>query len=195
LADLELTPAPPRPELVQRLRARLGDIDPRLRFVAENLLGADAPIDVVAVDESTGRVVLLLLGAAGEDLELVGRALAQRAWVEARLDDWLQLAPDLGIRPGSGARVVLVCPSFRAETVAAVRALGGDGLQLARYRCLRNGAELQLLLEPADDDAPTRSAPREAQVPEAPGPPPFRSGLSDAQLALTPEEKAEFEAG
>ncbi len=186
MPDLELTPAPPRPELLRRLRARLGNVDPGLRYVAENLLGAEARIDLLAID-ARGNPVLLLVGEAGEDLALVGRALAQRAWVEARLGDWLQLAPDLGLAAGAAVRVVLLCPAFRPETLAAARALGAEAPELTTYRCLRNGAELGLLLEPvaAEPGPPGEPASVESSR--------FRSGLSDAQLGLTPEERAEFE--
>jgi hypothetical protein len=82
-------------------------------------LGANARIDFVAV-EPPGRVVLILVGEDGEDLELIGRALAQRAWVEPRLRDWIQLGPNLGLMPNAGVRAILLCPAFRAETLAAI---------------------------------------------------------------------------
>ncbi len=191
MADPELTPAPPRPELFAELRARLVSIDPRLRFFAEGVLGADARIDGVAVDDASGAAVLLLIGGPGEDLELVGRAVAQRAWVEARLEDWLKLAPELGLRPEAGVRVILACPGFRAETLAAARALGAERVQLARYQRSGNGDRVQLLLEPRAEAAAAPAPSVEREVAE---PPLFRSGLSDAQLALTAEEKAEFES-
>jgi hypothetical protein len=183
-----LAPVPSRPELRHRLRTRLPEILPGLRFAAEGLLGAEAPIDLVAVEPS-GRAVLLLVGDAGEDLELVGRALAQRAWVEARLGDWLQLAPHLGIRPQAGARVVLLCPAFRPETLAAVRSLGPDGPSLVAYRCIRNGGEVAVLLEPLANS----TAPRASDSLATGGSAHFRSGLSEADLGLTAEECAEFD--
>jgi hypothetical protein len=183
LADLSFTAPPSRPQLIEHLRPRLGEIIPSLHLIAESLLGADSLIDFVGVEPS-GRVVVILVGAEGEDLELVGRALAQRAWVEPRVRDWIKLAPNLGIRPGAGVRVVLLCASFHAETQAAAAALGADTLHLARYRCLRNGSALEIMLEPSSRATPT--------PPSRPAPtdlPPFRTGLTDDDLASTAHEK------
>jgi hypothetical protein len=149
--------------------------------VAEGLLGADSPIDFVGID-AEGRAVIVLVGDAGGDLELVTRGLAQKAWVEPRLRDWLQLAPHLGVRPEAGVRLLLLCPGFRAESRAAVSALGPDAPELILYRCVRNGASVDALVEPLEN-APT--APAAAA--------PFRTGLTDADLGISPEERREFE--
>ena len=181
-------------DLLGQLRGRLGHAVPGLRLLAEGLTGADAPIDFVAL-EPGGRVVLILVGDRGEDLELVGRGLAQRAWVTARIGDWIQLAPNLGLRPDSEVRVLLLCPSHSAETRAAVRAVGPEVMALAIYRCVENGADFQLLVEHVVADEPEASAaapqpgPRGAPAATAP----FRTGLTDADLGLTPEERREFE--
>ena len=103
MPDLTITRAPHRKELLRQLRPRIHAAAPELRLIARDLLGAGAPIDFVAVDPSGG-VTLLLVGEAGEDLELVARGLAQHAWVTPRVRDWLQLAPELGARPEAGAR-------------------------------------------------------------------------------------------
>lgn len=188
MPDLERVPAPPRPELLRQLRTQLGDIQPGLRFVAERLLGADSPIDLLAVDPA-GRAVLLLVGEPDGDLELLGRALAQRAWARARLADWAQLGPQLGLLPEAGAVAFLLCPHFRQETRLAAEALGADAPGLIRVRWLRRGESLELLLE--TELAPRAGAP-EPTDPHPPGTARFRSGLSDEDLALTPEERAEF---
>lgn len=181
MPDLAFTAPPPRPELLRQLRLRLGDAAPGLRLVAEGLLGADSPIDFVGID-ADGRAVIILVGDPGGDLELVTRGLAQKAWVEPRLRDWLQLAPHLGVRPELGARLLLLCPGFRAESRAATSALAPDAPELILYRCLRNGASVDALLEPLDN-AP--AAPAAAA--------PFRTGLTDADLGIGPEERREFE--
>jgi hypothetical protein len=194
LPDLRLISPPPRADLLGQLRGRLGHAVPGLRLLAQGLTGADAPIDFVALEPS-GRVVLILVGDAGHDLELVGRGLAQRAWVAARLGDWIQLAPNLGLRPDAEVRVLLLCPSFTAETRAAARAVGPDAMALAIYRCVENAAGFQVLVEHvgADETEAISTAPRRGPRADAIPAAPFRTGLTDADLGLTPEERREFE--
>jgi len=177
-----------------QLRASLGHAVPGIRLIAEGLLGADAPIDFVGL-EPAGRVALILVGGHGQDLELVGRGLAQRAWVEARLDDWIQLAPNLGLRPGAQVRVLLLCPAFAAETRAAIRAVGSDVMAPVIYRCVENGAGFEVLVEHliADEPAAGGAPPQVGRAAAPVTPPRFRTGLTDADLGLTPEEKSEFD--
>ncbi len=189
MADLALIEPPRRAELAEGLRARLGEVVPTLRLIAEGVLGADSSIDFVGV-EPTGRVVLVLIGEEGDDLELIGRAIAQRAWVEPRIRDWIQLAPNLGMRPGAGTRAVLLCPSFRHETETAAAALGNEAVSLVRYRYLQNAGKLEILIEPITREA-SRGSPRPRT--NSPGAPPFRTGLSHEDLGLTAEEYVEFE--
>jgi len=189
LVDLAIANPPRRTQLLEGLRARLREAVPALRLIAEGVLGADSRIDFVGV-EPTGRVVLVFVGEDGEDLELIGRAVAQRAWVEPRIRDWIQLAPDLGIRPGAGARAVVLCPSFRRETEAAAAALGEQAVCLLRYQCVRNGDGLGILVEPvAREVAHGSPAPR----PDRSELPAFRTGLSHEDLGLTAEERFEFD--
>jgi len=194
LPDLRLISPPPRADLLGQLRGRLSHAVPGLRLLAEGLTGADAPIDFVAL-EPGGSVVLILVGDRGQDLELVGRGVAQRAWVATRLGDWIQLAPNLGLRPDTEVRVLLICPSFTPETQAAVQAIGSDVMTLAIFRCVENGSSFEVLVEHvvadelATDAAALRPGPRAAPA----ATPPFRTGLTDADLGLTPEERREFE--
>jgi len=189
LADLTSAEPPRRSQLVEGLRARLAEVVPTFRLIAEGVLGADASIDFVGV-EPTGRVVLMLIGEEGDDLELIGRAIAQRAWVEPRIRDWVQLAPNLGVRPGAGARVVLLCPSFCHASEAAANALGDQTISLVRYRCLHHRGNLEILVEPlAQASARTESAPK----PDGAGAPAFRTGLRDEDLGLTAEEHVAFD--
>lgn len=187
MPDLSITRPPPRAELLRHLRARIRDAAPELRVVAQEILGAGAPIDFVAVDPA-GRVTLLLVGEAGEDLELVARGLAQHAWVTPRVRDWLQLAPELGVRPEAGVGLVLLCPDFSSETRGAAGALGDAAPALWSYRCVRNGAGVDALVEPLDAPAASTGAP-----PDAPLGPTFRTGLSDSDLGLSAAERSEFE--
>jgi hypothetical protein len=111
-------------------------------------------------------------------------------------------------------RVVLLCPDFRPQTRLAARALGPRAIGLVRYRCVEDGAGVEALVEHLiDDDEPVReappspdgdgagppppdrvSAPASAASPQtAPGSEqPFRSGLTDADLGLDDDERAEF---
>jgi hypothetical protein len=184
--ELSLVAPPERTELLRGLRSRLGEVAPGLRVVAEGVLGADAPIDFVGV-EPDGRALLVMVGEPGEDLELVARGLAQRSWVQARLADWLQLAPDLGLRPGSGVALLLVCPEFGPASRAAAGALGPDAPALAVYRCVRNGAGVEVLVEPLVAEGARPPARAGAPLPA------FRTGLSDADLGITAAERSEFE--
>ncbi|MFQ5415798.1 MAG: hypothetical protein ACE5FL_01995 [Myxococcota bacterium] len=197
MADLRLIAPPDRAKLLVELRYRLGHAVPGSQLIAEGLLGADAPIDFVAV-EPDGRVVLVLVGGHGDDLELVGRGLAQRAWVTARLGDWAQLAPNLGLRRDAPVRVLLLCPDFGRESRTAVFALGRAVLAAGVYRCIQNGAGFEVVVEHLDadvDESPPREEPpgNQRSGDERPESAPFRTGLTDADLGLTPEERREFE--
>lgn len=205
--DVALTAPPPRAHLIERIRPRLHELVRAWQLLAEDVLGAEARIDFVGV-EPAGRVVVVLVGEEGEDLALVGRALAQRSWVALRIRDWIQLAPTSGIRPGGGVRAVLLGPRFSTETVAAANALGPELLTLARYTCIRTPAGVEVLLEALDPGAAARepitaaATPATAAIPAASAapprepapPPPFRSGLHEEDLELTAIERAELGA-
>ena len=193
MSELRLIAPPPRRELLARLRPRLGQLVPGGLVIAEGILGADAPIDFVTIDP-VGRVVLVLVGAHGEDLELIGQGLAQRAWVEARRGDWLQLAPQLELRADSPVQAMLLCPAFGTASRSAIEALGRDVIAAGQYRCVQSAAGFEVLVEhvdfdrpedPAGDPPPARRAPPAAAE--------FRSGLSDADLGITADERLEFE--
>ncbi len=185
MAELRITATPPPEARRRALRDALGALIPGWRPLAENVLGADARIDWVGRD-GEGRCVLALVGRAGDDLALVAQGLAQRAWVAERVADWAQLAPVSGLRPGAEVVVVLLAPQFRPAAIAAARAAGGPPLRLAALRFIENGAGVAPLLEAIGETG----EPAEAEGAAAAG---FRSGLSAADLDLTPEERAEFE--
>ena len=186
LPDLQLIAPPPREELQRLLLPRLPDVVPGMRLLARDLLAAEGRIDFVAL-EPNGRVVVILVSTDEDDLEQIGQALAHRAWVEPRLQDWLQLAPSLGVRPDRGVGALLLCHTVRPETVAAAASLGG-AIALARYRCVRSEAGVEALVEREgvpEPPTPAREIPSET--------PPFRTGLSDADLDLTDAERREFD--
>jgi len=183
LSDLRLTTLPAPEERRRVLRDALASLVPGWQPLAENILGADARIDWVGRDNQ-GRCVLAMVGRGGDDLALVARGLAQRDWVAARLPDWIQLAPEAGLRADAEVRVVLLAPHFQPAALAAARAVG-SGLRLALLRFVENGAGIGALIE-----ALSPSGHAEPPAREGAG---FRSGLSPADLDLTAEERAEFE--
>lgn len=175
------------------VRERLSSLNPPLRIVAENVATGSSSIDFVAVDP-IGDVVVVLMGRAGEDLALLTRGLSHQAWVEGQLDNWRQLAPGLDLSPRASVQVLLVCPDFSVETRSALAQVG-PGIQLVRARLLRNGAQSGLLFEPLGT-APSSSpaAPQESGGGDpASGEMTFRSGLTEEDLRLSPEERREFE--
>jgi hypothetical protein len=189
LPELAVCESPPRRDLLRLLRASAAAIWPAQRVIAEDVLGADAKIDWVAL-EPGGRACAVLVGERGEDLELIARGLAQRSWLAPRLRDWLQLAPRIGLRPEAGARALLFCPEFRGEALAAAGAVGSEVLSLASYRCVRDADGVSVLIEPIRDAGGAVDALEARQQQPAE---PFRTGLSDLDLGVTPDERREFE--
>lgn len=202
MSELRLSEAPPRPQLLHAVAVDLHQQVPGFRRLAEEILAEESRIDLVGV-AGDGAAVLVSVGEADDALTRLGRLLAQRRWLEPRLADWLKLAPSLGIRLELPIRIVLVCPRFGGEVRAAAAAIDADGLQLVRYRGIRNGSGVDLLLEPDRADEPVAPETGTGSQPLLPGPEPsdhvpsaspgFRTGLSDADLDLTAAERAEFE--
>ncbi len=199
------------------IRRQLPHLHPPLRLLGEDWLAASTTIDFVALDPE-GDVTLLLVGQAGEDPALLTQALAHRSWIAARLGNWRQLAPDAGIATDPQVRAVLLCPSFAPETLAAAESLGG-AIVPVRCRGIESNGEFHTVFESLGDSPPERPVNRStARAPEAPpaavapevpamddapeSPPrgksrrfrtlPFRSGLPEEDLDLTPEEAQEF---
>lgn len=183
LAFAELDPRS-QARALRRALPQLGLADD---WALEDILGADAAIDLVGRDPG-GRVALILCVRPGEELAGIGGALAQRAWVEARLPDWRQLAPERGLRPELGARILLIGADFGAASrTAAVAA----GIELWRAVGSGAGGRVELLLERLDDAGGV--ARRGAVGPATPASSRFRPGGSDAELGLTPAELREFD--
>ncbi len=208
---LRFGPSPPRDRIREALR-RPYAFEPPLRILAEDVLGADSPIDQVAVD-AAGRIVLVLVGETGEDGALLTRGLAQRGWVAPRLRDWLQLGPRLEISASAPVVARLLCPAFSPETRAAAEAIGSDVVELFACRAVHDGGDSAVvLLEPLSAPASPANPPR--PDPHTPAAPPegdepaesasapaassrptgrFRSGLREEDLGLSGEEIAEFD--
>jgi hypothetical protein len=185
-------PTLPRKQLRDALR-RPHAFDPPLRILAEEVLGADSTIDFVAVDPG-GRIVLVLIGDNEDDAALLTRGLAQRAWVKPRLRDWLQLGPSLEISASAPVVAALLSPIFSPETRAAAEAVGPEVVELWVCRCVRfapdqaGSAQASVLLEALSTRTRTATEP---PLPSGGGGR-FRSGLSEDDLGLSPEEVREF---
>jgi hypothetical protein len=115
---------PERSQLLRQLRSLLPRLADPLEIVAEQILGLDSRIDFVAKDRR-GQVVLVFLADRGSDLRALADCLAQCSWVEPRVGDWLKLAPQLGLRPELGVRVLLLASQLDPRTIAAARSVEG----------------------------------------------------------------------
>lgn len=196
MSELRPCEPPARDPLLHAISAELPAWVPGFRPLARDLLAEESRIDLVGVDER-GAGVLVCVAGAGQALALLGRLLAWRRWLEPRLADWLKLAPGLPLRPELPIRGVLACPNFGPEARAAAAALEAGWLQLLRYRAVRNGSGVGLLLDAADASGrdPIPSSAPVAELPHgaATAPSRFRTGLSDDDLGLSETEVAEFE--
>jgi hypothetical protein len=161
---------PERSELLRQLRIRLPKLADPLEIVAEQILGLDSRIDFVAKDQR-GQVVLVFLADRGSDLALLANSLAQRSWMEPRVADWLKLAPQLGLRPELGVRVLLLASRLDPRTVAAAKSLEGPTVDLGVCRPVPNGAGIEILLDVLE--APPPASPPQAE----PVASQFRTGL------------------
>lgn len=167
----------PHGEIRERIRGRLGGFDQPLRILAEGVCGeCDAPIDWVTV-EPDGRACVVLVAEGDSEPGLVAVGLAQRAWVERRLADWLQLAPTLGVRREIRARLLLLAGAHPPLTAAAARAADPDGITLAVLPELSHTEPRTS--RPAPQPRETRFASRG-----------FRTSLGEDDLDVTPEERA-----
>lgn len=174
-----------RRALRRQLRARLGALGAPLQLLAEDLLGEeDEPIDWVAV-EPGGRAWVGLV-AVEEDEDLLVRGLVQRAWVHARLPDWLRLAPGLAVRPEARPRLVLLAPGFSRRVRIAAREADAEGIRLVRFRWGPGRDEAGCTLElldfpalPAREPAGAEGATPAPRRPLAPVLSVFRCGLDE----------------
>ncbi|MEE3326057.1 MAG: hypothetical protein VX252_01845 [Myxococcota bacterium] len=187
MSEVQLTPPHSAAELQAQVRAEVEHLDPAWRVIAEGILGLEDRIDLIAID-GRGRIVVILLGLAGEDDRTgLTRLIAQRAWVAERLGDWAQLAPELELDADAPVRGVLMASEFSAQTRASLKELGDLSLELIRYTSLRSRGRPQIVLSPLEaSTSPVFN--QEAQDPSLGRPKPsgsvFRSGLSEEDLGL-----------
>jgi hypothetical protein len=173
------------------IRSQLPRLRGRPRVLAEGILGEGARIDFVAAT-GDGSLLVVLIGEKGRDLELVALGLAQRAWVAARLPDWLQLHPALPVRPGAEVESLLLCPDFR-ESARSAAASAGSGLRLGVWRWVGDGPDRAAIVDEIGVQAPESAArPPGSAGAAGDADPPFRSGLTDEDLGLTPAEIREL---
>lgn len=170
------------------LRDGLAKLEPGLRVLAEDVLGLETSLDLVAAD-AAGRLVLVLVAEPGRELETIADALAQSRFLAPRVRDWCKLAPDLPLEPGRGVRALVVAPRFCARARAAAEAIGRERLELVRSRPAAAG-ELELG-RPAEGASRPLADPRPAIEAESA----FRTGLTDADLGLCPAERAALRPG
>lgn len=167
------------------LRRAVEGLEHGWRIIADDVLALESRIDWVLAD-AEGRVILALHVPAGETAAQLGRALAHRAWVEARLPDWHKLAPERRLDPESPPLALLIAEDFDPEVRAAVGALPPGFVALARLRdtpTTGRGPRLERLAI----GTPPRSGPEDRGRVAI-----FRSGLSSQDLGLTEDEEAEF---
>ena len=164
-----------RSELLRRLRSRLPKLADPLEIVAEQILGLESRIDFVAKDRR-GQVVLVFLADRGSDLSTLADSLAQRSWMEPRVADWLKLAPQLGLHPERGVRVLLLASHLDPRTIAAAKSVGRTIIDLGICRPVSNGAEVEVLIEVLDAPSPD-SAPLTEPIASR-----FRTGLRAEDL-------------
>jgi hypothetical protein len=101
---------------------------------------------------------LVFLAKPGSDLTALTNALAQCAWTEPRVPDWLKLAPQLELRPERGVRVLLLSPQLDPRTIAAAQSLEGPDVALGFCRCIHHGPELEIQIDLLESPDPPRLA-------------------------------------
>jgi hypothetical protein len=169
-------PADLRTALRRGFAAGVRQLGLALELVAEDVLAdEDEPIDWIAAAPD-GRAWLVLLATGAAPPGMLERALVQRAWVEARVPDWRQLAPTLALRAGLAPGVLLVACEWPRGLRVAAREAAGDGVLLASWSGDVAEPVLALVDEsPRPRRRPATPAPRLVSV--------FRTGLTDADLA------------
>jgi hypothetical protein len=96
--------------------------------------------------------------------------------MEPRVADWLKLAPQLGLRPELGVRVLLLAPQLDPRTLAAARSLDGPSIGLGICRPVSNGAGIEILIETLETPPQVSTAVAEPIVSR------FRTGLRAEDL-------------
>ena len=189
MAELSMAPEA-RSDWLRGIAKRLPEVLPGFRVVADDWLAEHSRIDLLGVAE--GAAVVVDFAEPGRSLETLARTLAHIQWAKPRLGDWRKLAPDVGFSAGAQVRGVLVGPELEAEALAAIAALPEDAVLPVRAHWV--GGDVWLETPTGREPEPRIAAVRAPQVePAASGPSPFRTGLTDADLGLSPAERADLE--
>jgi hypothetical protein len=153
--------------LRRTLRSEFEQLEPGLRVLAEDFLGLETHLDLLAAD-GEGRLVLALVAEPGRELEGIANAMAQAEFCGPRIRDWQKLAPDLPLRPEAEVRA---SRSGGAGLRARARVLGagspgcgGSGRDQDRARTIpsRRGARGAAPSAPRTTLSPRDSAPKGA---------------------------------
>lgn len=199
MADLTADPGA-RAIWLRGIAKRLPEVVPGFRVLASDWLADRSRIDLLGT--AGGAAVVVGFADRGHELETFGRLLAHIHWVRPRLGDWLKLAPELGFSAGAPVSGVLAGPDLDPEVLAAVEALPAGLVTPIHTRWVGGDVWLEAPTRPIEptETLPPRSTPtsRVAPSPDAsvnadPGPSPFRTGLTDADLGLSPTERAELD--
>ncbi len=148
--ELEWDPTTQRPSLRRAVRHRVRDLARPCRIVAEDFLAADSRIDLLGVGLE-GELVSIRIGGAAHDsdAQILIQSLSDLAWLRDRTEDFVKLAPGLGIESSASARAIILCPSFRQDTHLAVECLPAGRISLLTYRAYRHQGQLNILLDEA----------------------------------------------
>jgi hypothetical protein len=102
-----------------------GRLRPPLEVFVSGIQGGYGALDWVARDPRGGLAVVLA-AEPSRFLDVLGRALAERLWLEPRVTDWARLAPERGLEPehGLGLWVAGAGPEPGAEEAARAAGIG-----------------------------------------------------------------------
>lgn len=147
-------PPPARDDLLTLLAAGweafAGEIGQKhVRYLMHTL---EPGVDLLAFDQSGGRITVVLVGATGR--ELLGRAVLAGSVVAGWTAEELAAADDAlkAVVPGESPRLILVAPEWDARSIAAADWLDRrHGLEIRAFKVatMRFGSERMMTVDPA----------------------------------------------
>lgn len=176
--------------LRRALRAAIESAMPALRIVAEGFLTETSQTDLLAVG-GDGEIVSIRIAEPGGDAAVLTRVLADLSWLRPRREDFLKLAPGLGIEPSAEPRALVLARDFGRETLAAVDNFPATTVSLWRWQGIEASERPRLWIEPVAPELTAMarvSGTRSAPATPAPGLSRRPSGIaSPANAARYPE--------